>query len=472
MPAAVSPSNATLGLTRALFASSTPSAARDLPMGAGAPSFSSTLQNRLEAAPPAREPGANLDGTNRPRDAERPAETERPADPQRPSDPEHTAAAESPAEPTRDGTDPGSDKGSTPDAAKGAPAAQKGQHAVAGKGQHDASAQQPDENPTAEMAATVAEDAAAAATTLDAADASVLLALGKAGVPRGKGVSDSTDQPANAVATTAIDAGLPAELAALLPQLAATRAADGAPAQVPASDDSLGKSLQNSGLLPRMETGTQGPDRGVASALMMLQARENAASAAAGKLVGGLQDVEATGAAPGANAAPSAPGSALPHPLSEFAAIRGQAIAARPLTPQLPVHTPVGQEGWAEDVGNRVTWMLGRAESKAELVLTPPNLGKLEVSINLNGDQTTAQFIAANQAARDALEQALPRLREMLAGAGINLGETSVSTSGEQQAGRDDGGSGRHRGQGDGTVGGGAATAWLRQHDGMVDTFV
>ncbi len=144
-------------------------------------------------------------------------------------------------------------------------------------------------------------------------------------------------------------------------------------------------------------------------------------------------------------------------------------------TPQLPVQTPAGAQAWAEDVGNQVRWMLGRAESKAELVLTPPNLGKLEVSISLSGDQTTAQFVASSQAARDALEQALPRLREMLQQAGIQLGQANVSTSGEQPAqGGDEGGRGGGRG-GEGQIADAASESshgqWLRRHDGMVDTF-
>lgn len=102
--------------------------------------------------------------------------------------------------------------------------------------------------------------------------------------------------------------------------------------------------------------------------------------------------------------------------------------------PQLQVHTPAGQRAWAEDVGSRMLWMVGRGESRAELVLTPPSLGRLGVSIQINGDQTSAHFVAATAAAREALEQAMPRLREALQQAGITLGQTNVSTSGEQQA--------------------------------------
>ena len=116
-----------------------------------------------------------------------------------------------------------------------------------------------------------------------------------------------------------------------------------------------------------------------------------------------------------------------------FAALRGD---PGPI-PQLQVHTPAGQRAWAEDVGSRMLWMVGRGESRAELVLTPPSLGRLGVSIQINGDQTSAHFVAATAAAREALEQAMPRLREALQQAGITLGQTNVSTSGEQQARED-----------------------------------
>ncbi len=97
------------------------------------------------------------------------------------------------------------------------------------------------------------------------------------------------------------------------------------------------------------------------------------------------------------------------------------------------VPTPAGQRQWADDVANRVIWMAGRGEGRAELILTPPHLGKLGVSIQMNGDQTTAHFVAASPVARETLEHALPRLREALQQAGIMLGDASVSTSGDQQ---------------------------------------
>lgn len=267
-------------------------------------------------------------------------------------------------------------------------------------------------------------------------------------------------------------AGLPAAIAALLPTVAA-QASSGTPdlpgedggegtdlsADLGLASDTRAKSLQNPAgakpaLFARAEAAVLPTPPG-----LVLAAKPEVQSAFADRPGVALQPLHGD--------LPAADSGSLMHTLRQT----GQLQAA---TPQLPVATPAGQRGWAEDVGNRVMWMVGRAESKAELVLTPPNMGKVEVSINLNGDQTTAQFVAATQAARDALEQAMPRLREILAQSGISLGQTSVNTSAEQQAGGEERGRNGHRGSGASGIEAGEAgttTTWARQSDGLVDTF-
>ena len=64
------------------------------------------------------------------------------------------------------------------------------------------------------------------------------------------------------------------------------------------------------------------------------------------------------------------------------------------------------------------------------------------MSIRVSGEHTTAHFVAATPAARDALEQAMPRLREVLAEAGISPGDANVNTQAQQQRG--EGGNGGH----------------------------
>lgn len=105
-------------------------------------------------------------------------------------------------------------------------------------------------------------------------------------------------------------------------------------------------------------------------------------------------------------------------------------------TPGARIESALGSRQWTEDVGQRIVWAAGRGESRAELVLHPPLLGRVEVAITVssNGD-STALFVSANPQVRDALEQSLPRLREIMAEAGITLGQASVQSD---SAPRDD----------------------------------
>lgn len=103
--------------------------------------------------------------------------------------------------------------------------------------------------------------------------------------------------------------------------------------------------------------------------------------------------------------------------------------APRTESPQFAVRTPVSNPGWTEDIGNRMVWMAGKELGRAELILTPPHLGRVEISLRLDGEQTSASFVTATPAAREAIEQALPRLRELMSDAGLNLSQVNVSAN-------------------------------------------
>lgn len=136
------------------------------------------------------------------------------------------------------------------------------------------------------------------------------------------------------------------------------------------------------------------------------------------------------------------------------------------------IDTPVGSRGWDAEVGQKVLLMVNRMEGRAELTLTPPQLGKLEITIAMSGDQTSATFVSASPSAREALEQALPRLREMLAEAGITLGQASVNAESAQQGNDGSPAEGRSRWRGGDVVAGTDAPAqWVRQGRGLIDTF-
>lgn len=82
---------------------------------------------------------------------------------------------------------------------------------------------------------------------------------------------------------------------------------------------------------------------------------------------------------------------------------------------------PLGDNRWQDAIGDSLVIMTGQQQNRAELVLTPPQLGRVEVSLTVTGDQANALFASTNPAVREALESALPRLRELLADAGIVL---------------------------------------------------
>jgi len=92
-----------------------------------------------------------------------------------------------------------------------------------------------------------------------------------------------------------------------------------------------------------------------------------------------------------------------------------------------PVNVPVGNSQWADEIGSRMTMMVEQGKHTASLRLSPEHLGPLEVRITMNGDQASVQFGAAHADTRNALENALPRLREMFASQGLLLADANVS---------------------------------------------
>ncbi|HEX7640984.1 MAG TPA: flagellar hook-length control protein FliK [Burkholderiaceae bacterium] len=101
--------------------------------------------------------------------------------------------------------------------------------------------------------------------------------------------------------------------------------------------------------------------------------------------------------------------------------------ASDKLTPQ------VGSPGWDQALGQKVVWMVAGGQQSASLTLNPPDLGPMQVVLNVTNSHATATFTAAQPEVRQALETALPKLREMLGDAGIQLGQASVNAGNAQQ---------------------------------------
>jgi flagellar hook-length control protein FliK len=111
----------------------------------------------------------------------------------------------------------------------------------------------------------------------------------------------------------------------------------------------------------------------------------------------------------------------------------GQALAR--VLPAIDV--PVQDTVWGERVGERVVIMAGTRLQNAEIRLTPAEMGPVRVQVTVEDGAANVSFLAQHAVTREALEQAIPRLREMLAENGIQLGQTSVSGEGVAQGDQD-----------------------------------
>jgi flagellar hook-length control protein FliK len=119
------------------------------------------------------------------------------------------------------------------------------------------------------------------------------------------------------------------------------------------------------------------------------------------------------------------------HPLSGPGT--GPGIVDLPDHPFFRLEPNVGTGSWDNALGQKVLWMVSQQHQLAELNLNPPDLGPLQVVLSVNNDQASAAFVSQNPEVRQALEAALPRLKEMMAESGINLGNATVSDQGSRQ---------------------------------------
>lgn len=137
-----------------------------------------------------------------------------------------------------------------------------------------------------------------------------------------------------------------------------------------------------------------------------------------------------------------------------------QAVAA-PQAP-LPVANP---RAWAPLLGQHLMHLVQTGDTQATVRVNPPQLGPVELRLDLKDSLTHVSFYAHDAQVREALEQSLPRLRELLGAQGLQLGQSHVGdqASQQQQQPNPDGGSmagfGDRRGNGrnDGTAGRGEA---------------
>lgn len=160
------------------------------------------------------------------------------------------------------------------------------------------------------------------------------------------------------------------------------------------------------------------------------------------------------------------------------AQILAQSTILQPGQPAGPGNTiaaPLNSRAWPEEFAQKISWIGTQQNQVAELHLNPPDLGPMSVVLSVTDNQATALFTSAHSAVRDAIENALPKLRDSLADNGIMLGNATVS----DQSPRDSGNFTGHRPSVRTEIISSASVVEptaitptaIRRHIGMVDTF-
>ncbi|GHC26148.1 flagellar hook-length control protein FliK [Aidingimonas halophila] len=106
---------------------------------------------------------------------------------------------------------------------------------------------------------------------------------------------------------------------------------------------------------------------------------------------------------------------------------------------------PISSQAWQQQLGQQMINMSRQGDQQVDLKLNPPELGPLSVSLKVGDQGAQAQFLSSHAQVRQAVEQAIPQLREALEEQGISLGEAMVGEhpqGQQQQAGFSDEGSG------------------------------
>lgn len=101
---------------------------------------------------------------------------------------------------------------------------------------------------------------------------------------------------------------------------------------------------------------------------------------------------------------------------------------------QMPAGMAPTHPGWSQSLSERVVWSAGQQLQSATIQLDPPELGSLHVKLHVVQDQVSVTFTSPHASVREAVEQSMPRLRELFEQQGLNLGESMVK---DQSQGRE-----------------------------------
>jgi flagellar hook-length control protein FliK len=135
------------------------------------------------------------------------------------------------------------------------------------------------------------------------------------------------------------------------------------------------------------------------------------------------------------------------------------------------LRSAVGSDAWNDELGGQLTWMTHQGIESGSLKVSPEHLGPVEVTISVQNGAASVWFGANHADTRAALEQALPRLREMFANQGMNLTDSGVSREPPRNQTRSSSQQGVSSISAVGAAADSSGSAAIRSNLGLVDTY-
>ena len=93
----------------------------------------------------------------------------------------------------------------------------------------------------------------------------------------------------------------------------------------------------------------------------------------------------------------------------------------------LEVKPAVGKSGWNQGFSNQIVMMVNNGIQQAKIKLNPMHLGPVEVSVKLTSEGAVVNLAALHLTTKEAMENAVPRLKEMLNENGFSQVDVNVS---------------------------------------------
>ncbi len=144
---------------------------------------------------------------------------------------------------------------------------------------------------------------------------------------------------------------------------------------------------------------------------------------------------------------------------------RGDAVG---IGGQARIDVPVDHPDFSEALARQSVDFVIRGHDRAEIRLTPEDMGPIRIGISLDDDSASLDISAAHASTRAAIEASMPALRQMLADQGVRLAEwrLDAQTGADRSAGQGQGGNGQSGSGQNGSAGQGFGSGSNLQNGG------